>query len=114
MQMAHERRDGVHTWVRLERAREVAPVQVGAARVSSVVAPVHTVRVDHRDELKDEPLAQRARSRIVLAQQEVDEAVEDMRCGRLSRMDTRGEHEHRLRSKRASAAPALGHQPGLT
>ena len=81
----------------LRRARfQVHAVQVDAARVRAVVATKHAVRIEHRDELEDEALAQRGRAWIIGTYEEGQESVEHMRCGRLAWVHARRNEHHRL------------------
>ena len=63
---------------------EIHAVEVDAARVRAVVAALDAVGVQHRDEFEDVLAPQLTRARVVLAQDEVEEAVEDKAARRLT------------------------------
>ena len=78
----------------------VEPVEVDAARVRPVVATHHAVRVQHRDDLEDEPAPERRGARVRLAHDEAEETVQHEAGGRLARVDPRAQHVHLVAGQR--------------
>ena len=76
---------GIYGRISAYSRRQEDAVEVDAELVGEVVAARHSVRIEHGYELEDE-LASEHGAPILLAQQEVEEAVEDVRARRLARM----------------------------
>ena len=71
------------------------------------MATVDAVRVDHRDELEDKVLAEGDGAWVGRVEEEGEQAVEDVACGRLARVNTGGKEEDRLGRARLGAHAAL-------
>ena len=99
VQLADEAGHGEDGGVALGRGGCVDAVEVDAAPVGAIVAPVDAVRVEQRHQLEDEARAQRGGARICRVEKELEEALEDVRGGRLSRVDTRRQQEDLLGGK---------------
>ena len=113
MELAHKACDGMDRRMRLRLARQVAPVQVVPHGICPILPAVHAIRVDHRHKLEYESVAQCARPRVGLIEDELEEAIEDMRCRDLPRMHAGREQEDWLVRKSPRPWPTLRHASGL-
>ena len=77
---------GIYGRISAYSRRQEDAVEVDAELVGEVVAARHSVRIEHGYELEDELASQEHGAPVLLAQQEVEEAVEDVRARRLARM----------------------------
>lgn len=82
--------------VQPRRRVQIDTVEIDAHLIGAIVAACHSVRIEHGYEFEDELTAQETRARILLAQHELHEAVEDVRRRRLAWVHTAREHEDAL------------------
>ena len=64
----------------------VLPVEIAASKVTASVANDDTVRIQHRDNLEDEPVSERSGS-VCVPSQVLDDSSHHPRAGSLSRMN---------------------------
>ena len=73
---------------------EIHAIEVDAARVSAVVSTLNAVGVQHRDQFENILSPELTGTRVVLAQDEVEESVEDETGRRLTGVDATRHHVH--------------------